>query len=57
MKTRDLFDKTDVEYHKNVLKYCFSDAFKALMNHDFQDFKNQIKMAITTIGMIHRDRK
>lgn len=56
IKMRDLFDKSDVEYHQNVLKYCLSDAFKALLKHDFQDLKKQIEMAIATIGMIHRDR-
>lgn len=56
IKTRDLFDKSDVEYHQNILRYCLSDAFKALLNRDFQDLKKQIEMAIKTIGMIHRDR-
>lgn len=56
IKVRDLFDKTDVEYHQNVLKYCLSDAFKAFLKRDFQDLKKQIEMAIKTIGMIHRDR-
>lgn len=56
IKMRDLFDKSDIEYHQNVLKYCLLDAFRALLNRDFQDLKKQIKMVITTIGMIHRDR-
>ena len=56
IKVRDLFDKTDIEYHQNVLKYCLSDAFKAFLNRYLKFSKKQIEMAIKTIGMIHRDR-